>query len=80
MYEQIVVAFLLALSGYALLGAAFAIAFLIRGVNVIDPGARGAGWMFRIAILPGTVALWPLLLRQWSAGSDEAPPERSPHR
>ena len=80
MYEQIIIAFVVALRAYVLLGLAFGLTFIVRGVDHIDPGARGSGWKFRLTILPGTIALWPLLLRRWSAGSEEAPIERNPHR
>jgi hypothetical protein len=80
MYEQFIIAFVLVLRAYVLLGSVFAVAFIVRGVDRIDPGAHGAGWTFRLMILPGAVALWPLLLRRWVAGSEEAPAERNPHR
>ena len=50
---------------YAAAGLAFAIAFVTRGVERIDSHAKGAGWGFRLLILPGAAALWPLLLRRW---------------
>jgi len=80
MYEELIAAFVLALRLYVLLGVVFAAAFVARGVQRIDPGARGAGWTFGLAIFPGTVALWPLLLRRWIAGSNSDPVERNPHR
>ena len=41
--------------------------------------ADGATWGFRLLILPGAAALWPVLLSRWlRAGSDAQ--ERSPHR
>lgn len=50
---------------YAGAGVAFALAFVIRGVSRVDPGAAGAPWSFRLLILPGAVALWPVLLGRW---------------
>ena len=50
---------------YAAVGLAFAVAFVIRGVQRVDPAAKGAPLGFRLLILPGSAALWPLLLRRW---------------
>jgi hypothetical protein len=50
---------------YVVLGGAFACAYLLVGVDRLDSQAKGAGIGFRIAIAPGVVALWPLLLRRW---------------
>ena len=50
---------------YAAVGFVFAVAFQIRGLGVVDPAARHAGWFFRALITPGTMALWPLLIRRW---------------
>ena len=50
---------------YAALGLVFAIAFLTQGVARIDEHAAGAGLGFRLLILPGVVALWPVLLNRW---------------
>ena len=59
------------LSGLALYvgaGLVFALAFLSIGVGRIDPSARGSGLGFRLTILPGVVALWPLMLVRWIVG------------
>jgi hypothetical protein len=64
---------------YAGLGAAFALAFVTVGVGRVDALARGAGVGFRLAILPGVVALWPLLLVRWLRGGGQ-PEERNAHR
>jgi len=50
---------------YAAADLLFAIAFVTKGVVRVDPVASGAGWGFRLLILPGAAALWPLLLRRW---------------
>ena len=67
------------LLGYLAIGAVFAPAFALFGVGRIDPDARGATWGFRVLILPGTAALWPLLLRRWWRGR-HPPEERNAHR
>jgi hypothetical protein len=50
---------------YACIGVLFGIAFVIRGAGAIDPAAKHAGLSFRVLILPGAAALWPLLLHRW---------------
>lgn len=53
---------------YAAAGAVFAVAFLLLGITRIDNGAKGAGLGFRLLILPGLIALWPLMLIRWLSG------------
>jgi hypothetical protein len=53
---------------YAAAGAVFAVAFLAVGITRIDNGAKDAGLMFRLLILPGLIALWPLMLIRWLSG------------
>lgn len=50
---------------YLLCGILFAIPFITKGVTVIDEGAAGTNFSFRLIILPGTIVLWPLLLSKW---------------
>ena len=54
-----------ALGVYAALGAVFAIAFVGRGIGSVDPVAKNSSIGFRLIVVPGVVALWPLLLREW---------------
>jgi hypothetical protein len=54
---------LIAIGLYLAIGLCFALIFVGVLVGRIDPAARGAGWGFRLLILPGAAALWPLLLR-----------------
>ena len=68
-----------ALAIYAALGLLFAVAFALRGAARIDPRAVGGSWGFRLAILPGAVALWPILARRWARGAPP-PEERNAHR
>ena len=64
---------------YLALGLLFAIPFLLVGVGRIDPDAAEGTWGFRVAILPGTVLLWPYLALRWMRR--QAPPEeRTPHK
>jgi hypothetical protein len=51
---------------YVAAGAVFAVAFLTWGVSRIDPVARQGTLGFRLIILPGVMALWPVLLFKWS--------------
>ena len=62
---------------YLAAGALFAILFVSIWVGRIDPAARGGTLGFRLAILPGVVALWPLLLRRLLTGRE--PHEQNPH-
>jgi hypothetical protein len=61
-------------------GIVFAFAFLVFGVGRVDPTAEGSSYGFRALILPGTVALWPLLAIRWARGGSFRPTERNPHR
>ncbi|MCG8460186.1 MAG: hypothetical protein MI919_28210 [Holophagales bacterium] len=65
---------------YAAFGIVFALVFVWKGVGRIDPVAREGTWGFRLLILPGCAALWPLLLRRWVAGPGTPPDEDNPHR
>jgi len=64
---------------YLALGIVFAIAFALRGVDAVDPAARGSSYGFRILVVPGAVALWPLMLARWRAGGPP-PTEQNAHR
>jgi len=59
-------------AGYLVLGLAFALIFVIRGVAAIDPAARGMPRLVRLLIVPGVAALWPLMLWKWF--TQKAPP------
>lgn len=54
-------------AAYALIGVVVGGAFVIVGVSAVDPAAagRGAPWSFRLMILPGAAALWPIVLLKW---------------
>jgi hypothetical protein len=68
------------LTTYAGIGLCFAVAFVSRGIDAIDPMARGASWGFRLLVLPGSAIFWPLLLVRWGAHSLAPPVEINAHR
>lgn len=50
---------------YLLTGLFFGLFFITRGIYQVDEAAEGTGWGFRLLILPGVIALWPVLLQKW---------------
>jgi hypothetical protein len=80
MLEQAAIVLVRALYLYGAIGIVFALVFVVKGVQQIDEEAVGAGWGFRLLILPGCVAFWPFLLRRWVSGRRTPPEERNPHR
>jgi len=71
---------LIFLAVYLACGFLFALPFAFLGVGRIDPHASHSSWGFRLLIIPGATALWPVLLRRWATGVYEPPEERTPHR
>jgi hypothetical protein len=61
--------FVYAFMAYGLAGAIFAIAFVAAGLPRVDPVANHAPLGFRLIVMPGVAALWPLLLMRWITGS-----------
>jgi hypothetical protein len=72
--------FLILLAAYLTCGLVFAIPFALVGVKRIDSHAAHGSWGFRLLVIPGTTAFWPLLLRRWLGGAHEPPEECTPHR
>lgn len=66
-------------TAYAGLGMVVGIAFLLLGLDRVDPAARGA-YAFRPLLLPGLALLWPLVLVRTLAKlrgrTDPAPSQR----
>jgi hypothetical protein len=62
------------------LGFGFALVFVSFGIERVDPEAHGSGSPFRLLIVPGVTAFWPLLLRRWLSGRGEARLQKDPHR
>ena len=71
--------FLIVLGLYLAVGLLFSIPFLLKGAARIDEDAAQGSWGFKLLILPGTLALWPLLLARW-LNADAPREERGPHR
>jgi len=61
-------------------GFLFGIPFVVSGVGRLDPHAGQGSWGFRLLILPGAMALWPLLLQRWVRGMNVPPEENNAHR
>ena len=61
---------------YLAAGVVFAVPFVAVGVGRVDRVAERGTLGFRLIILPGVVALWPLLAMRWlrAGGTPEARP------
>jgi hypothetical protein len=57
--------FVTALTVYAWTGVAFAVVFVLFGIHRVDPVAEHSTIGFRLIVVPGAAALWPLLLSRW---------------
>lgn len=57
--------FLYGLPAYLGVGVLVAIAFLIAGVGRTVTEAQGSSPLFRLIVLPGCAALWPLVIARW---------------
>jgi hypothetical protein len=60
------------LAAYAAIGLLFAAAFLTAGISRVDPASKDSGIGFRLIILPGVAALWPVMLKRWIQGKGRA--------
>ncbi|MEM0984124.1 MAG: hypothetical protein AAGI17_09265 [Planctomycetota bacterium] len=63
---------------YLAAGFAFAVPFALLGAPKIDPAARNTGWAFRLLIVPGSAAFWPLLAFRWAVASELEPDDGEP--
>lgn len=77
---MIATTFLILLGVYLACGFLFAIPFTLINVKKIDPHATRGSLGFRLLIIPGVIAFWPLLVRRWMKGVHEPPGERNAHR
>lgn len=70
-----VIEIVLALLGLYLLLGAMAAVWLHANIAKHDPGAAGAGFVFRVLITPGLIALWPVMVRRVRARAAQPHPE-----
>ena len=56
---------------YLICGFFFSLAFIFKGVKVLDEGSHGAGIGFKLIIIPGCMVFWPLLLIKWRKAKKE---------
>ena len=59
--------FLTLAMAYGTTGLLVGLAFLVFGLDRLDPAAVGA-YAFRPLLLPGLALLWPLVLWRWLRG------------
>ena len=76
---MIAATFLFLMGAYLACGLLFAIPFALVGVKKIDSHAAHGSWGFRLLLIPGTMAFWPLLLRRWATGANAPPEECNAH-
>ena len=62
---QLAELFLSGLAAYTLTGAAFSAVFVLYGIHRVDPVAEHSPIGFRLIVMPGVAAFWPLLLTRW---------------
>jgi hypothetical protein len=77
---MIAAVFLILLGLYLACGLAFALPFIFFGVQKVDPHATQGTWGFRLFIIPGVMAFWPLLLSRWLTDRHGPPEEKNLHR
>lgn len=53
------------LGAYGAVGIIVGIALVARGVDRIDPAMHSSPKSVRLVILPGCIALWPMMLAKW---------------
>lgn len=56
---------LLLIGLYLGVGLIFGLAFITWGVERLDHATKGTSRLFRLLLLPGSIALWPWLARRW---------------
>ena len=80
MFEIVAKAIVYGLEVYVGLGLVFALVFVWVGVQSLDSEAQGSRIGFRLLIMPGVAAFWPMLLYRWTRHVTEPPVEENPHR
>lgn len=65
---------------YFVVGLIVAVGISAAGLHRLDPVAAHGTWVFRLLILPGLTALWPLMLMRVVRGPGQPPEEHNAHR
>lgn len=65
---------------YAAFGLGTTLFMTVGGLRRIDPAAQGTRFGFRFLVMPGIVALWPLLLFRLLRRQSHPPEEQNNHR
>ena len=77
---MIAIIFLTLLGIYFACGVVFAVPFVLWGAKAVDSRATHGTWGFRLLIIPGVTAFWPLLMHRWLRHISEPPEESTAHR
>jgi hypothetical protein len=80
MYVTLANGLVLVVTAYLIAGLVFALLFVTKGVQRVDPTAKESTIGFRLIIIPGVAAFWPLLARRWLSGANKPPQENTPRR
>jgi hypothetical protein len=54
----------LTLAAYAAVGVLVAIGLMLGGLRRVDATAAAAAWYVKVLLVPGIVALWPIMARR----------------
>lgn len=73
-------ALLLVAGAYLAAGLGFGLWVAARGAGRLDSAAAGAGWEFRLLVIPGAALLWPALAARLARNRPSPPEERTAHR
>ena len=71
---------LVGLATYLVIGFGIAVFMALAGLPRIDQTAQGSRFGFRFVVIPGIVALWPLLLSRLLRRQSDPPEEKNNHR
>ncbi len=80
MSDALIIWLLYVALAYIILGVLFAIPFVLRRIDHIDSSAEKSSWGFRLIVFPGSVALWPFLLRRLASGTSGYRREHTAHK
>jgi hypothetical protein len=70
--------FIMLFYGYLFVGAVFGLYFIGWGASRLDEEAKTLSLVVRLLLLPGSIALWPLLLRKLLQHQPPSPTDSKP--